>query len=63
MLGGRPASDIENYSQKEFETVSEQFNLIFFTIFGILVLMLVIANVLSYIREKKKQELKTIPEN
>jgi uncharacterized membrane protein YdjX (TVP38/TMEM64 family) len=56
MLGGREPAVIETMSQEEFETVSGQFNTIFFVIFGILVLMLVFANILSYVREKKRKE-------
>ena len=57
MLGGREPSVIETMPQAEFEVVSEQFNTIFFVIFGVLVFMLVFANILSYIREKRKEHI------
>jgi uncharacterized membrane protein YdjX (TVP38/TMEM64 family) len=56
LLGGRPASEIANLTQAEFETIGGQFNTIFLVIFGVLVAMLVIANIVSYIRDKKKRE-------
>ncbi len=55
MLGGRNPSVLKDMPPEEFETVSGQFNTIFFVIFGVLVLMLVFANILSYVREKKKE--------
>lgn len=55
MLGGRDPHVIEDMKQDEFETLSEQFNTIFFVIFGVLVFMLVFANILSYVREKRKE--------
>ena len=58
MLGGRDPSVIETMDQDEFEAISGQFNLIFFVIFGILVLMLVFANILSHIREKRNENNK-----
>jgi len=54
MLGGEDPSTIETMSQVKFEDASGQFNTIFFVIFGVLVLMLVFANILSYVREKRK---------
>ncbi len=57
MLGGEDPSTIETMSQEEFEMVSGQFNTIFFVIFGVLVIMLVFANILSYIREKRKEQI------
>jgi membrane protein DedA with SNARE-associated domain len=50
------ATFIRNLSQKEFEQVARQFNLIFYIIFGVLVLMLVTASFLSN-RVAKKREL------
>ncbi len=49
------AEFIRNLSQIEFEAVANQFNLIFYIIFGVLVLMLVIASVLSNRMVKKKE--------
>ncbi|MCG3224708.1 MAG: TVP38/TMEM64 family protein [Candidatus Heimdallarchaeota archaeon] len=48
------AAFIRNLSQEEFEQVAGQFNLIFYIIFGVLVLMLVIASFLSNRMVKKK---------
>jgi len=56
MLGGRDPHVIGTMSQDEFESVSGQFNTIFFVIFGVLVFMLVFANILSYIREKRNEK-------
>ena len=58
MLGGEDPSTIGSMSQDQFETASGQFNTIFFVIFGVLVCMLVFANLLSYVREKKKNNKK-----
>jgi len=55
MLGGNDPLTIATMEQEEFELISGQFNTIFFVIFGILVLMLVLANILSYVREKRKE--------
>ncbi len=55
MLGGADPLTIETMSQDQFETASGQFNTIFFVIFGVLVFMLVFANVLSYVREKRNK--------
>ncbi len=49
------AAFIRNLSPEEFEQVSGQFNLIFYIIFGVLVLMLVIASLLSNRIAKKKE--------
>lgn len=49
------AEFIRNLSQEEFEQVAGQFNLIFYIIFGVLVLMLVIASILSNRIAKKKE--------
>ncbi len=54
MLDGRDPHVIKDLKQDEFEVISEQFNTIFFIIFGILVFMLIFANVLSYIKERRK---------
>ncbi|WP_371801813.1 TVP38/TMEM64 family protein [Candidatus Lokiarchaeum ossiferum] len=45
---------IQNLPPGRLEEVSGQFNTIFYIIFGVLVLMLALANLLVYIREKKK---------
>ncbi|QEE16945.2 TVP38/TMEM64 family protein [Promethearchaeum syntrophicum] len=55
MLDGNKPSFLETLPQDQFESVSKQFNTIFFVIFGVLVLMLVFANILSYLREKRKE--------
>ncbi|MCK5304705.1 MAG: TVP38/TMEM64 family protein [Candidatus Heimdallarchaeota archaeon] len=49
------AAFIRNLSPEEFEQVAGQFNLIFYIIFGVLVLMLVIASLLSNRIAKKKE--------
>ncbi|MHA1199351.1 MAG: VTT domain-containing protein [Candidatus Heimdallarchaeaceae archaeon] len=53
------AAFIRNLSPEEFEQVSGQFNLIFYIIFGVLVLMLVIASFLSNRIAKKKELAET----
>ncbi len=58
MLDGRNPQVIKDLKQDEFEAISEQFNTIFFVIFGILVLMLVFVNILSYVREKRNENNK-----
>ena len=55
LLDGRDPHVIVDIPQDDFETLSEKFNTIFFVIFGVLVLMLVFANILSYVREKRKE--------
>jgi len=55
MLGERLPAELEFITQDEIDTISGQFNTIFFVIFGVLVFMLVFANVLSYVREKRKE--------
>jgi uncharacterized membrane protein YdjX (TVP38/TMEM64 family) len=56
LLGDRDRSEIKYLTTSEIEEISSQFNTIFFVIFGVLVLMLVLANVLVYFREKKKNQ-------
>ncbi len=59
LLGRHDPSYIAQLTQEEIQSASGQFNLIFFIIFGILVAMLVFANILSYMREralKKKSD-------
>lgn len=51
----RDPDDIRNMSSDRLEEVSGQFNTIFYIIFGVLVLMLVLANLVVFIREKKKK--------
>jgi len=55
LLDGRDPHVIATMQSEEFEEISGQFNTIFFVIFGVLVLMLVFANILSYVREKRKE--------
>ncbi len=50
LLDGRHPSELANLTQAEFEAVGSQFNTVFFMIFGVLLLMLVIANILAYRR-------------
>jgi len=55
LLDGRDPHIIGTLDPDEFELLSERFNTIFFVIFGVLVFMLVFANILSYVREKRKE--------
>jgi len=55
LLDGRDPNVIGTMQPEEFEEISGQFNTIFFVIFGVLVFMLVFANVLSYVREKRNK--------
>ncbi len=56
LLDGRPAEAIEHLSQTEFEAAANQFNTIFFVIFGVLVLMLIISSILtSRIKDEEMQ--------
>jgi uncharacterized membrane protein YdjX (TVP38/TMEM64 family) len=56
LLGNRDPQEIMSMSEADFENASSQFNTIFFIIFGVLVLMLVGANVVAYLREKRAQK-------
>jgi uncharacterized membrane protein YdjX (TVP38/TMEM64 family) len=61
-LGDRDPSAIKDMSLKEFEKASSQFNLWFYIIFGVLVLMLILANIIAYFRQHEmKIEDKNIP--
>lgn len=64
LLGGHNPSYIAQLSQAEITSASSQFNTIFFVIFGVLVAMLVFANILSYMRERaKNKEIETQPKD
>ncbi|MHA1521941.1 MAG: TVP38/TMEM64 family protein [Promethearchaeota archaeon] len=58
LLGGHEPEYVLELTQEEIEAASGQFNLIFFLIFGILIVMLVAANVLAIVREKKEKKEK-----
>ncbi len=58
LLDGNEPAYILELSPEQIEEASGQFNLIFFLIFGILILMLVLANILAYVREKKEKSNK-----
>lgn len=47
LLDGNPPAYIEHLSQTEFEAAANQFNTIFFVIFGVLVLMLLISSIFT----------------
>lgn len=55
LIGDKPASELANLSPEQFEAVGGQFNTIFFVIFAVLVLMLVLANVMAFIKDKKTE--------
>lgn len=55
MLGGKDPSYIRDIPDAEFEAAAGQFNIIFFTIFGVLLAMLLFANILSWKRERTKK--------
>lgn len=57
LLGGHEPEYILQLSQQQIEDASGQFNFIFFLIFGILVAMLIFANILAYVREKQQNKL------
>ena len=63
VLGDMSVEEIRNMPPERLEEVSGQFNTIFYIIFGVLVLMLLSANVLSYVREKKKASIAIDEEN
>ena len=44
-----------NLTQEQVEEVAGQFNVIFYIIFGVLVLMFVLSNVIYYVNQKKKK--------
>ncbi|MHA1731368.1 MAG: TVP38/TMEM64 family protein [Promethearchaeota archaeon] len=56
MLGGRDRSVIKSMSPEEIETTANQFNFVFYTILLVLVGMLVLSNILSYVRDKKAKK-------
>ncbi|UYP46254.1 hypothetical protein NEF87_002539 [Candidatus Lokiarchaeum ossiferum] len=49
------SDDIKKMTLDQLDQKSGMFNMIFYIIFGVLVLMLILANVLVYIRDKKKK--------
>lgn len=55
LIGNQPVEYILEMTQAEVDAIANQFNLIFFIIFGILVAMFVLSNVLYYLRERKKK--------
>ncbi|MEA2071800.1 MAG: TVP38/TMEM64 family protein [Asgard group archaeon] len=61
LLDNQPIEYILDLTPTEVNEVANQFNLIFFIIFGILVVIFILSNVLYYWREnrKKKQEVET----
>ena len=61
LLGGGPVEDILEFTQEQIEEVAGQFNVIFYIIFGVLVLMFVLSNLIYYVnqRKKKKEDEKT----
>ncbi|MBD3190916.1 MAG: hypothetical protein GF308_09745 [Candidatus Heimdallarchaeota archaeon] len=58
LIGNQPPEYILQLTQEEVESMANQFNLIFFIIFGILVAMFALSNILYYLRERKKKEQK-----
>jgi uncharacterized membrane protein YdjX (TVP38/TMEM64 family) len=60
LLGNNPISYIKELTQEEIESVSDSFNTWFFIIFGVLVAMFVLSNVIYYLRERKKKQEKQL---
>ena len=56
LLAGRPVAEILNLTQEEIETTAGQFNTIFFIVFGVLVLMFILSNVIYYVNQRKKKK-------
>lgn len=62
LLGGHDPEYIRDIPDAKFEEVAGQFNLIFYVILGVLAFMLIVANILSLQREKKKKQLQLVSE-
>ncbi|MHA1555517.1 MAG: hypothetical protein ACTSPM_01145, partial [Candidatus Heimdallarchaeota archaeon] len=59
LLGNNPIEHLLELTQEEVETTAGQFNTIFFIIFGVLVLMFVLSNVIYYVNQHKKKQKQT----
>ena len=62
LLDGQPVTEILNLTQEQIEATAGQFNLIFFIVFGVLVLMFVLSNVFYYISQHKKKKAAQLEE-
>jgi len=60
LIGNEPPSYLLTLSAEEFETMANQFNTIFFIIFGVLVFMFVLSNVLYYVIQNKKKKAEAL---
>ena len=58
LLSGNAPEYILTLTQEQFEAASGQFNLIFFIIFGVLILMLIIASIVGNRIQKKSEKVK-----
>jgi len=55
LLGNNPVEHLLELTQEEIEATAGHFNTIFFIIFGVLVLMFVLSNVIYYVNQHKKK--------
>ncbi len=62
LLGNNPIEHLLELTQEEVEATAGQFNTIFFIIFGVLVLMFVLSNVIYYVNQHKKKQTEEDPE-
>ena len=58
LLSGNSPEYILTLTQEQFEAASGQFNMIFFIIFGVLILMLIIASIVGNRIQKKSEKVK-----
>ncbi len=57
LLSGNAPEYILTLTQEQFEAASGQFNMIFFIIFGVLILMLIVASITGHIIQKKSEKV------
>ena len=55
LLGNNPVEHLLELTQEEIEATAGHFNTIFFIIFGVLILMFVLSNVIYYVNQHKKK--------
>ncbi|NHJ83829.1 MAG: VTT domain-containing protein [Asgard group archaeon] len=60
LLGNNPPEYILTLTPEGIDVIAGNFNTIFFIIFGVLVLMFIVANLIYYLRERKKKQIKKI---
>ena len=55
LIGNNPPEYILDLDASQIDEISKQFNMYFFIIFGILIAMFAIANIIYYVRERRKK--------